>query len=584
MIKSIEIENVRGIQKAKFIFREPDMHPNKVHLLIASNGFGKSSFATAFSKLNSQRLSLKEKDCHRHSETNRPELTLVVQEGESEVTLRANQTKNEIGKKFDVFVISGPRKVKASQRQTETGFQIPVAEFVIEPIEICKIPQKAEIAYKYRESAAALGGSGKAAPNIENDLKSPQVLTSFLNSKFSSKEIGAKLKSKLDLLLNKLRSLSGRTEDIKTQISDSIWTDVSGMPELVKMCEDLTCYDSNTDKLLASVQLISACRHDLALTKMARKWHDYKERYERVKEMLEACNPRRDWINIDIKQTHQTLVVALPKPETMSNGQRDLLYFLTQLLEFEFKANKEKTILVIDEVFDYLDYANVIVCQYYLKKFIDLHVIKQWHIYPIILTHLDPSVFNSYVFSKKVQKNHYLDRVGEGDRNTGLGKIIKLRGTDRELEDVFAKHHAHHSLEECDQKEMFNKKGLKTNWGCSATFKRYCREQVEHYLSGTTSGIDFLAVCLGLRIHIEKCACDQLEPAQQSEFTSTPKTIAKLDYAVEHGSVVPEHHYLLAGLYNSALHATTSNDDFITPVVSKLQNNCIREIVRSVFN
>jgi CheY-specific phosphatase CheX len=132
---------------------------------------------------------------------------------------------------------------------------------------------------------------------------------------------------------------------------------------------------------------------------------------------------------------------------------------------------------------------------------------------------------------------------------------------------------------------MFESKGLKKNWGCSKTFKTYCRGQIDQYLSDSAGEVDYLAVCLGLRVHIEKCAYDQLGENEQKQFTTeTRRTIDKLDFAEVNGAKVPELHYLLAGLYNSALHANTEEWDFLTPVVSKLQNSCIREMIREVFS
>lgn len=584
MIKSIQVINVRGIENTTFAFSQPDMHPNKVHLLIASNGFGKSSIATAFDSLNSRRLSLKEKDYYRHEETRLPELILVAQGAAGDVTLKATSVSNEIGREYDTFVVKGPRKVKATQRPTESGFQVPVGELVIEPIELCKIPEKTLIPYKYRESAACLGGSSKAAPNIAEDLTNGLIINAFLDSKFSARELGVKLKRSYDSLLAKIASMHGIKDEVIARIHASVLDDANAIPEITLLGDALSHYNCRAERLLATIQLITACRHDLQVTKSAKKWHEYEPKYLATKALLQSCNPNPDWIKIELKKTQQTLIVSLPKPDTMSNGQRDFLCFLTQLLEFEFKATKKQTILIIDDVFDYLDYANVIVCQYFLKKFIDLHVNLGRHIYCLVLTHLDPSVFNSFVFSKKLQKNHHLDRRPDAGCSTALSKIIRMRGEDPDLERVFAKHHAHHCLEECDEKEMFRQKALKTNWGCSATFKAYCQTQLQQYLSDGNHEVDYLAVCLALRTHIEKCACNQLDVPFRQSFTDTRRTTAKLDYAVERGSSVPEIHFLLAGLYNSALHTNSIEEDFLTPVTSKLQNACIREMVREAVN
>lgn len=61
-------------------------------------------------------------------------------------------------------------------------------------------------------------------------------------------------------------------------------------------------------------------------------------------------------------------------------------------------------------------------------------------------------------------------------------------------------------------------------------------------------------------------------------------TIPKLDFAIENGAIVPEVHYLLASLYNSALHPTNGTGDFASPIISKMRNNSIKEMIRDALN
>jgi ABC-type cobalamin/Fe3+-siderophores transport system ATPase subunit len=61
MLKVIEIENIKGISHKRF---ELDILPNKPSLLVAPNGFGKSSFAVAFNEMNNRRINLTEDNYH----------------------------------------------------------------------------------------------------------------------------------------------------------------------------------------------------------------------------------------------------------------------------------------------------------------------------------------------------------------------------------------------------------------------------------------------------------------------------------------------------------------------------------------
>jgi hypothetical protein len=579
MIKSIRIINVRGISDKTFMFHQPEMHPNKVHLLVASNGFGKSSISTAFESLNSARMVLKERDFHCHEEFNKPQLIVTTQNGSESIELVADQTKNEIAKTFDLFVIRGARKVKASQRPTATGFQVPVGEFVIEPIELCKVPEKVEIAYKYRETVKLFGDASKVAPNMSGEINKLENIEAVLNSKFGSKYLGKNIASTYDSILTEVRSLIGKPEVIEDSL-EKIWFRLKdSTPEFIEICEFLRLFDLKSKKILGAIQLIDSVRQDLKISKSALKWLKFERNFERAKNLISSSTPNSAWVKTEVKKQKDVLVILLPKPESMSNGQRDFLFFVSQLVQFTFEVDKRKAILIIDEIFDYLDHANILVCQYFLKKFIDLFSDAGSQIYPLILTHLDPSVFNSFVFSKKVQKNHYLDGVVDNTSDAML-KIIQSRKED-DFEKIFGNFHAHHSLTECEEKVLFEKKGLKTNWGCSKTFKKYCSDHLSLYISDGNN-IDYLAVCMALRIAIEKNACDQLKISEQQEFTSVRRTINKLEYAKSKGAVVPELHYLLAALYNSALHTESDAEGILTPVVTKLKNCFIRDMVKEI--
>lgn len=97
-ITAIEIKNVKGIGQKSFAV---DIKPNKPNLLVAPNGFGKSSIATAFSSMNSKRMTLDGENCHREDESNAPELAITVSSGR----LVADTTKNEIRKAFDTHLL-----------------------------------------------------------------------------------------------------------------------------------------------------------------------------------------------------------------------------------------------------------------------------------------------------------------------------------------------------------------------------------------------------------------------------------------------------------------------------------------------
>lgn len=96
-ISQIEIRNIKGISHECFNVQLKAYKPN---LLVAPNGFGKSSVATAFSSMNTQRMDLADKDHHKEDLKLEPELSITVDANK----LTADKTKNEIRKQFDVLI------------------------------------------------------------------------------------------------------------------------------------------------------------------------------------------------------------------------------------------------------------------------------------------------------------------------------------------------------------------------------------------------------------------------------------------------------------------------------------------------
>ena len=110
-------------------------------------------------------------------------------------------------------------------------------------------------------------------------------------------------------------------------------------------------------------------------------------------------------------------------------------------------GEKEKSLLIIDEVFDYLDDANLLVAQHFL-----LELMKQFKdagksIYVVILTHRDPSQFKSFRF-KKLHAS-YISPVENGAEKGCLHKIpVDRRRCQREQQHIYeavSSHYLHFS-------------------------------------------------------------------------------------------------------------------------------------------
>ncbi|USQ48710.1 hypothetical protein NFX37_21480 [Serratia marcescens] len=90
-IDKIAITNVKGIESSVF---DVQLIPNKPTLVVAPNGFGKSSIAAAFGCLRSKKMDLDKDERHKGDEGRHPSLKIsYTMQGGDKIEKEANHTK-----------------------------------------------------------------------------------------------------------------------------------------------------------------------------------------------------------------------------------------------------------------------------------------------------------------------------------------------------------------------------------------------------------------------------------------------------------------------------------------------------------
>jgi hypothetical protein len=173
-LKIIEIENVKGIKKYSFSL---DILPNKPSILVAPNGFGKSSFAAAFNLLNADGLVVGEYSVHKNEAANRPRLFIRYQKPDNTIVdLEADHSINTIKDQFDCFVINSQIGAKG------TGVNYG-SEMTINPVTLIDlIPEKLKFNYSLKFQQKSFGLNNKILPNIKS-LLSNSKLIEIINEK-----------------------------------------------------------------------------------------------------------------------------------------------------------------------------------------------------------------------------------------------------------------------------------------------------------------------------------------------------------------------------------------------------------------
>lgn len=136
---------------------------NRPNILVAPNGFGKSSLATVFKSLKSNKIELDKDDYYMNDETNLPVLKLKLSTGEA---LEASRDANSISSYFRVYVINSQLKPKAIA-QSYGGRTIAKASMDIKPtVIIPTIPQKVKFDFSLKQMKQDFGNSGKLLSDI----------------------------------------------------------------------------------------------------------------------------------------------------------------------------------------------------------------------------------------------------------------------------------------------------------------------------------------------------------------------------------------------------------------------------------
>lgn len=579
MIQKITIENIKGISNKTF---DLNITPNKPSILVAPNGFGKSSFATAFNSLNSRRIKLDEDNLHENSVSLQPKLKIEYKNiSGAVVNLEATENSNTISSLIDCFVINSQLKPRGigSQFGRATG-ELAINDIVL----VDNIPQNVSFGYQFRNFQTRFGNNSKILPNITSIL-SNKLLVEKLSENYTALERANRttFQSRINQCISQINTQASTisSENLLNWIETNLLSDLRLIPHLSDLANIISSHDlslgnnNETKSYLIAIQSIWLYNDNKDNFKKACNYSKYlldKQRFDTTLSHLNCT-----WKGIRSSQNNGKLIVKFPKAIDISNGQRDILTFVAMLFRAQRNLKKSSNILIIDEVFDYLDDANLIAAQYYVTLFIKEFKNSSKRIYPIILTHLNPIYFKNYAFSD--QKIYFLNKTN-ATVNPGLVILLKKRD-DSSIKDDVSKYLLHYHPNKINKRTEFRALSIPELWGEIDNFQVFLDNEVRNYLNNQ-SYCPF-AVCGAVRNKIEEIAYNKLsDPIFKEEFLNTWKTREKLDFLKSKGIISPETHYLLGIIYNEGMH-WKDNIDNITPITNKLENLTIKKMIQEVF-
>lgn len=576
-IKSITIKNIKGICDYTFTFK--DLIPNKPHIFVAPNGFGKTSFATAFKSLNASRIVLDERVRCLLDNSRKAEISLCYSSNGVIKTCSATEEKgsNTISKNFEVFVINSSIFPHASKRKIG-GVLTVSSEIKIEDIRLIPVVERRLVDYKVSSLRSKLGDNGRVVvKNLEKFLRKEDL--SIWRQDVDWDLISRKHTSTWRELCDCVRNGKGERNIRGKILREKSFETLRNNEQIRQVMMLIRQSDQSMDEVDAMFCLWQLREIYATQKQEFRKMVEYYRYLDDKKYLtIKTKDFNSSWKEVFPVEKDGGVVVRFPSADLLSNGQRDNLVFSLMLekAKRQFRRNsKKECLLIIDEVFDYLDDANLVALQFYVSELIADLKKQERNLYPILLTHLDPNFFNHFCFKK--MKVHYLIQSGEND-DLGVKELIKQRENPKikdKLDSCFFHYNPEHATLEKEFAELKLRKNLADSFTFRADLYRHVKER---YLAGKK--YDSFSVCVALRLKVEEKIYSKLSANLKSGFLGEHGTRKKLDLAEANGIEVPEVYYFLGIIYNTALHGKTPNP---APLSSKLNNVTIRRMIKSIF-
>lgn len=582
-INSITINKVKGISNHKFDFQ---LSPNRPIIFVAPNGFGKSSFGAAFASLIPSKLEVSDKNLHNNKKDTDYSITIDITDEDGQKNIIADFSKNEINQKFDVFVINNRLVAKAKIADIQ-GKKIAKPSLEVEKIVLINtVPPEHHFEYNSKAEKAIFTPNEKIVPNVETLFQNPTLLNEIIEKVDFNKFRQKKNSEKITDIIQKIIELEGTKEVLKSKIETDIYNNLE-IEELQKLCDILKKYDysftsRNSDLLFASIQILNVYNRLTTNFRKCIKYLDFLIEKKEFDTTLDSINPVSDRFKLKTSIQSNSLIIEWPKAHQISNGQRDVLSFIMLLTKARRDFKKDNCILIIDEIFDYLDDGNLITFQYFISEFIET-MSGNKNLFPIILTHLDPSFFNHFCFSKNKLQLFYLKEVNT-KTNKDLIKLIDKR-EEEDIKDNLNHYFFHYNPDNIiDLTSEFTSHGLNLDWSTPEKFHKRIFREVRKYLLEPDKSYDPIAVCLGVRLKVEELAFITLkdEELQNNFLYNVKKTRNKLSYCEDIGKPIKEIYYLLSIIYNSPLHIRQGMD-IEKPLSIKLENSFIKEMIFKIF-
>ena len=515
LIKNINIEGVEDIigRKIDLKFDRP-LTPNKTSVFIAPNGFGKSTIAKIFKSLNKQNFASTPHLCNsvKFTMSNNDELT-------------ADEEKNQIQEKYKMEVIqSGLQAKRIYPYSTAIGIKdVPLLDLVRDKGLVYKFADaKAGIECQTHKFFRNLTTESSFDNYVESKPEYFFNTTSPVGRMIRTEKFKKYVKSFLEQM-NLCHKQKKKTAE--ADLSNWHTQKLDDYPELRSVLKDFKLDKNDIFEIYLFTDFIQ-------IANILRSNEHRAEIKKRRKYLLQKCKENylketlNNFLMLDGRITFENkkgkLILKFSNGDIISNGERDIAILVAKatkiLLDERDRSDSKDLIIMIDELFDYLDNANIMSAKYYFNLLIDEAKKMKKYIFIIFLTHLD-AVHFSHI--NKKGHTYFFSKDQNYRENKPVASVVCNRYNRDEIEaDTISKYFLHYSPE-CPTNKAVNDKLVE--------FNNEVLKEIENY----KNDYEYCPISLSvfLRKKTEKIIYGQIQDEENKiKFISKKNTTNKIDF------------------------------------------------------
>ena len=314
-ISKIYIENVRGFDSVTL---DVPLQPNYVNILVAPNGFGKSSISTAFNSAAGRKMTVSDADKHKHEAGNKAVLKIQA-DGQ---WLQADENVNEISARFSINVIKSNLEPKAKTSRLK-GITIARPYIEIPDIDLWPIVAKTALSYDIGAARSSFGRNAKLLSNLANKCADPNLRAKLLDLLETVDKLTQKRSSDfLSEVVAFAKSAVGTKRAINDEAERTYHSRLVGLPHLKQVFDsvhDLVNDISWIEVVLICYQINQCCCSDRSNLKAWLQHGEYLARMAAAERFIASINGA--WVLAALKETKGRVQIKLPEAASLSTGE-----------------------------------------------------------------------------------------------------------------------------------------------------------------------------------------------------------------------------------------------------------------------